>query len=927
MRNIRRLGIAAVFLFLVVQGFAQSTMTHSRKKHVKSHARGDKPLPSDAERAANSGMVLRDGWVMQSATKVSGTGAAVSVPGFGVGGWYNVSVPTTIIAGLLANGKYDFDPFYGMNFEKLKDPALDAPWWFRKEFNLPRTEIGKDVVLVLHGINYKADVWLNGVLIADTSQIMNPFRIIELNITKQLRMLAGTPNVLALEIKRPVNPNHPGGDLAIDYADWIHYPPDYNGGIVNDVEVRTYDRVGIRYPLVSTKFDGANLDVAHLTVDAVVSNYSANPQDVTVKGKINNDIVFQKSMHLEGKAIANVEFTPADFPQLNVSHPRIWWPWQYGKPDLNHLELQAVHESTVSNSIDEDFGIRQITSEMIDNKSRVFVVNGKRIVIRGAAWSPDIFQRRSPRRQEQEIRLYRDMNMNVVRSEGKLEDDNFYALCDKYGMLVMAGWMCCGAWQYPENWDAAKRASAMASDSSVVFWLRNRPSLMVWLNGSDMPPRDTTVERDYLKIEAALKWPNPLLATANETPSKVSGHSGVKMSGPYEWVPPIYWETDTASRYGGAYSFATEISPGPSIPPYESLIKFIPKDSLWFTSATWKYHCGTMDFGTTTVFNNALQGRYGNATNIKDYIAKAQAQDYEAHRAMMEAYGLRKYHTATGVVQWMGSNPWPGLIWHTYDYYLYPAGTYFGMKKSMEPLHIMYSYPGNTVFVTNTLQQAFAGLTAEATIYNLDGAVKYAKKITLSVEADGVATCFKLPTVADSPATWFVRLQLADARGGVKSINWYWLSKKGDVLDWTKSTWYMTPQSGYADYMALQMLDKTALTIAVTGGGGVRAVADGGAGARGGGRAAAGVRGGGGAGARGGGSARASVGAYNATRARAGASGAARAHAASQPASVEKNDSSLYAVTITNTGKTVAFQVHLRALKGRSGRRYPASDL
>jgi exo-1,4-beta-D-glucosaminidase len=419
-------------------------------------------------------------------------------------------------------------------------------------------------------------------------------------------------------------------------------------------------------------------------------------------------------------------------------------------------------------------------------------------------------------------------------------------------MLVMTGWMCCGAWQYPENWDAAKRASAMASDSSVVLWLRNRPSLMVWLNGSDMPPRDTTVERDYLNIEAALKWPNPLLATANESPSKVSGHSGVKMSGPYEWVPPIYWETDTASKYGGAYSFATEISPGPSIPPYESLIKFIPKDSLWFTSATWRYHCGTMDFGTTNVFNDALQGRYGNATNIKDYIAKAQAQNYEAHRAMMEAYGLRKYHTATGVVQWMGSNPWPGLIWHTYDYYLYPAGTYFGMKKSMEPLHIMYSYANNTVFVTNTLQQAFSGMTAEATIYNLDGAVKFTKRITAAVEADGTAACFRLPTVADSPATWFVRLQLTDAHGGVKSINWYWLSKKGDALDWGKSTWYMTPQSGYADYSALQTLGKTALTMAPAAG-------------------------------------------------------------------IKRADSTAYAVTLTNTGKTVAFQVHLRALKGRSG--------
>jgi len=794
-------------------------------------------------------MLLKDGWQMQSAVKVTDAGAAVSQTGYESPGWYKVSVPTTIIAGLLANKAYDFDPFYGMNFEKLKDPALDMPWWFRKQFTLPGSEKGKDVVLKLHGINYKANVWLNGVLIADSNQIMNPYRIIELNVTKYIK--ATGVNVLALEIKRPINPEKRGGDLAIDYADWIHYPPDYNGGIVNDIVINSYDRVGIQYPLVTTNFDLPSLAVAHLTVDALVTNYSAGPQDVVVKGRINKEIVFEKEVHLDGNGVVDVVFTPADFPQLNIKDPRIWWPWQYGKPELNHLELSVAHGSIVSNAFAGNFGIRQISSELIDDKSRVFIVNGKRIVIRGAAWSPDIFQRRSRERQEQEIRLYRDMNMNIVRSEGKMEDDNFYALCDKYGMLVMTGWMCCGAWQYPENWDAAKRASAMASDSSVMLWLRNKASLMVWLNGSDMPPRDTSVERGYLNIEAALKWPNPIISTADASKSVVSGYSGVKMDGPYEWVPPIYWESDTLLKYGGSWSFATEISPGPSIPPYESLVKFIPKDSLWFTSATWKYHCGTMNFGNTDVFNNALQGRYGKATDIKDYLAKAQAQNYEAHRAMMEAYGLHKYHSATGVVQWMGSNPWPGLIWHTYDYYLYPAGTYFGMKKSMEPLHIMYSYANNEVDITNSLQQRFAGLKAEAAVYNLDGSMKYSKKVVAEVEADSVYTCFALPVIDSLSSTYFLRLQLSDVQGVVRSINWYWLSLKGDVLDWKKSKWYMTPETGYADYSALQGIGKTTLKMGYS--------------------------------------------------------------------SEKGADSSFHSVTLTNTGNTVAFQVHLRALKGKSG--------
>ncbi len=803
-----------------------------------------------AQDSENYRLILKDGWQMQSVTKDASAGSLVSQSNFIPKGWYPVSVPTTIIAGLLANKVYDFDPFFGTNFQKLNDPALDKPWWFRKSFSLPVSQKGKDVILKLHGINYKANLWINGKLVADSDKIIGPFRIIDLDITKYIKAVG--VNVLALEIRRPFNPNRQKGDLAIDYADWIHYPPDYNGGIVNDIEVRTFDKVGIQYPLVTTNFDLPSLAVAHLTVDALVTNYSKNPQDVIVKGRINEQITFEKSVHLGPGEVANVTFTPNEFTVLNISNPKIWWPWQYGKQDLNHIELSVVRGNAVSNTIAENFGIRQITSKLIDDHSREFIVNGKPIMLRGAAWSPDIFQRRSAKRQEQELRLYRDMNMNIVRSEGKMEDDHFYALCDQYGLLVMTGWMCCGAWQYPENWDVAKRQVAMASDSSVMYWLRNKPSLMVWLNGSDMPPRDTTVERSYLNIEAALKWPNPIISTADASKSKVSGFSGVKMAGPYEWVPPVYWETDTTQQYGGGnYSFATEISPGPSIPPYESLIKFIPKDSLWYTSSVWNYHCGTMNFGNTKTFNTALENRYGKPLDIKQYIAEAQAQNYEAHRAMMEAYGLHKYHTATGVVQWMGSNPWPGLIWHTYDYYLYPAGTYFGMKKSMEPLHILYSYANNEVDIINSWLQQFSGLKAEATIYDLDGTQKYANVATVDVDADGTAKCFTLPGTYGLSDTYFLKLQLSDAQGRVHSINWYWLSKKADVLNWKKSKWYTTPETSYTDFSALQSLAKTALKVSYS--------------------------------------------------------------------TAKGADSTSHDVTISNTGKTVAFQVHLRALKGQRG--------
>jgi exo-1,4-beta-D-glucosaminidase len=218
-----------------------------------------------------------------------------------------------------------------------------------------------------------------------------------------------------------------------------------------------------------------------------------------------------------------------------------------------------------------------------------------------------------------------------------------------------------------------------------------------------------------------------------------------------------------------------------------------------------------MQFGNTRFFDQALEGRYGTSSSIRDFVARAQAQDYEGHRAMMEAYGLNKYDRATGVVQWMLANPWPGLIWHTYDYYLYPAGTYFGIKKALEPLHVQYSYKSSEVIVNNSLLTPYTGLQVRAVIYNGAGQTRYQHAAAVSVEPDAVTRCFAIPGDAVPDSLYFLRLELKDKTGKTVSLNWYWLSKTADSLNWKKSTWFYTPQSAYADYRGLQHLPPTAL--------------------------------------------------------------------------------------------------------------------
>ena len=287
----------------------------------------------------------------------------------------------------------------------------------------------------------------------------------------------------------------------------------------------------------------------------------------------------------------------------------------------------------------------------------------------------------------------------------------------------MPGWCCCDQWELWDKWDAEDYQVAPASLHDQILRLRNHPSVLAWMNGSDFAP-PAKVEKAYLDVLEKLEWSKPILSNATDAPGPVSGPSGVKMKGPYDYVPPSYWLTDT--KNGGAFGFATEIGPGGAVPPVESLKKMLPADHLWPIDDVWSFHAGGDEFKDIKRFTEALEGRYGKATGVDDYARKAQALTYESQRAMIEGYGRNKY-TSTGVIQWMLNNAWPSLIWHLYDYYLRPGGGYYGTKKACEPLHVQFSYDDRSVVVVNDLQQPFEGLKVTAEVFDLGLASKFSK--------------------------------------------------------------------------------------------------------------------------------------------------------------------------------------------------------
>ncbi len=775
-------------------------------------------------------LFLRDHWAVQSSARVEARGEIISTSAFIPKGWHEATVPTTVVAALVKDKTLP-DPFFAMNLRQFAGETYPiggnfsnipmqpvspyaVPWWYRKQFTVPSSYAGKTAWLNFKGINYRANVWLNGKQIASSGEIAGAWRTYELNVTNALK--PGTDNILAVQVFAPTE-----NDLAITFVDWNPAPPDKNMGLWREVYLTTSGPVALRYPTVVSKLNIPANDSAQLTVTAQLKNSTDHPVKGKLQGEI-EDVSFEQDVELAANQSKDFTFTPDQFPQLTFSNPRLWWPAQMGKPNLYPLKMAFEVAGAVSDQSQTEFGIRQITSEVNATGGRAFHINGKNILIRGGGWTPDMMLRENSQRLHDEFRYVEDMGLNTVRLEGKLETKEFFDIADHDGILVMAGWCCCDFWERWPRWKPEDFAIAQQSLRDQIYRLRSHPSMVMWLNGSDNPP-PPDVEQMYLDIEKQLLWPNPVVSSATGKPTSVTGDSGVKMTGPYEYIAPSYWEQDTpqgqpnrkqcnAGGCGGAYGFNSETSMGPAVPPIESIRAMVGKDHLWPIDDVWNYHAGGGEFKTIQVFSDALANRYGKSDNVEDFAAKSQLQTYEGVRAMYEAYSRNKYQ-ATGVIQWMLNNAWPSMIWHLYDYYLRPGGGYFGAKRALEALHPIYGYDDRSIWVVSSQYVDAKGLRLTTKIYNLDMSEKFSHEDSVDAPADSTAKIFTLPEVHGLSSVYFVALRLTDSAGKLVGSNFYWLSTKPESLDWAKSTWWMTPTDSFADYTALSQLPKVKLKV------------------------------------------------------------------------------------------------------------------
>ena len=750
-------------------------------------------------------------WQIQSSAKAQQGGAEISSAGFSTHGWYPVSGRATVMAGLLENDTYK-DVFYSDNLRAVEEPDASGnlfviPWWYRTGFTLAKGAAGLHTLLRTNGMIASADVWVNGHLVADHAAVAGAYPVHEFDVTHWVH--PGS-NTLALR----VHPGDPRKSLSMGWVDWNPTPPDNNMGPWRGVDIVRTGPVELRFPQVASALSLPDLAHAALTVKVEARNLDTVAHEATITGDVAG-VPLRQTIRLAPGQTQTVSFSPKTDPGLDLDHPKIWWPVGMGAHPLYSLRMAATVDGKTSDRTGTEFGIRSVGSRLTAQGYRQFLVNGKPILIRGAGWAPDMFLRDDPQRTDAEFSYIRNLGLNTIRSEGKLEDARFYELADRDGIMILAGWECCDKWESAaktggEPWNDADEKVAEASMASEARLLRNHPSVIGFLIGSDNAP-PPAIAKMYVDTLHAEDWPTPIIAAASDQATAETGPSGMKMAGPYDWIPPAYWYAD---KLGGAFGFDSEVSAGADIPRLEDLRRMLSpqeQEALWKYPEVRQYHASAAwsPFAVLTPFDKALARRYGAPTSLADYAAKAQLDNYDNVRAQFEAFNahMDAANPSTGVIYWMLNNAWPSLHWHLYDWYMNPAGAYFGAKKANEPLHIQYSYDTRAIVLVNHTSTDGHGLQASIRVRNLDGSVRYEQHLQgIDLAGNHAEPLLTLPALAGLSRTYFVELALASADGKPVSRNVYWLSTLPDRLDWAHSNWYLTPLTQYADLTALQSL-------------------------------------------------------------------------------------------------------------------------
>ncbi|AXC13130.1 Beta-mannosidase [Acidisarcina polymorpha] len=691
-------------------------------------------------------------WRLQRASLVTGTGESLSHPEFKNEDWVVATVPGTALTSYF-NARAIPDPNFGENQLHISDSFFCSDFWYRTEFNIAPIPAGEIAWLNLDGINWKADVFLNG---EKLGRIEGGFHRGQFDITAKLA--AGKPNILVLKVEKNATPGSTkqktlenvgknGGALGADNPtyhasigwDWIPTIRGRNSGIWGNVYLTLTGQVTLENPFITCKLPLPDTSSAEVTVNVDLVNHGTKPISGTLRGLFGS-VPFEQHVVVEASTRKSIQLDPTTHPELRLKSPELWWPAGYGAPHLYDVELRfEMKDRKVLDKKTFKAGVRQFTYSEENSALKIWI-NGRRFIARGGNWGfGESMLRYRAREYDASVRYHREMNFTMIRNwVGQIGDDAFYEACDRHGIVVWQDFWLANPWDgpIPEDNDLF-----MSNAKDFVLRIRNHASIGLYCGRNEgIPPKP---------LEDAIRKMLPQLHPGlHYIPSSadlvVSGH------GPYQALPPVnYFRIVDAKLH-------SEIGM-PNIPSLESVKAMMPETALWPQGLSWGLHDFCLDGAQGgSGFRSIIDHGYGGATSAEEWISLAQFVNYEGYRAMFEAQS--KYRM--GLLLWMSHPCWPSFVWQTYDYFLEPTSAYFGCKKASEPLHIQWNRLTDTVEVVNYNGGNATGLTAKVDILNMNGSTMWSKTATLDSAEDSTSQCIPMEYPTGLDPVHFLRLSL-----------------------------------------------------------------------------------------------------------------------------------------------------------------------
>ncbi|MFC3551991.1 LamG-like jellyroll fold domain-containing protein [Lysobacter cavernae] len=778
-----------------------------------------------------------DRWWLASASELGeADGAALSRTGYAQGKtWYTATVPGTVLTTLVDRGVYP-DPDFGLNNMAIPESLNQHDWWYRSEFDAPAALDGKRLQLNFDGINYVAKIWLNGEYLGETrgAFIRGVF-----DVTSKLR--PGARNALAVQVSPPQHPGIPheqsmtagvgdnGGMQALDGPtfiasegwDWIPAVRDRNTGLWQGVRLTASGAATLGDAHVVT----AKLSADHRRADIEIEVPVTNRGDDAIEGEVVaafDDVRVSRHVAIAPGETKTVKLTPAEFAQLSLRDPRLWWPNGYGEAALHELDLQFVVDGAVSDRRSLRFGIRTVTYELslFDDDGRlrrvevdlakarergervvdvrheairktpggwaaslqpgalespavhelsderlaphlVIRVNGVRIAAKGGNWGTDDWRKRVSReRLEPYFRLQRAAHMNVVRNwVGQNTEEVFFDLADEHGLMVLNDF-----WASTQDFQLEPQDEALfvANASDVIRRYRHHPSIVLWFGRNEGVPQPWLNE-ELDRIVAELDGTRYYSGSSNSV--NLAG------SGPYNYREPETYFTEHARGFSvevGTPSFATR----------EAFAAMVEPADLWPIGDAWAYHDWHQSGnGDTATFMRAMADRLGEAKDFADFERKAQLLNYDSHRAIFEGMNAHLWSKNSGRLLWMSHPAWPSNMWQIYSHDYDTHAAYYAVKKAAEPVHVQMNLPEHGLALVNNTRQALRGVEVEASVHAADGRVLQQSRRRVDAAAGAVAGAegLDLAGVLAQEGVVYVKLRAIHG-GGTLSENFYWVA-------------------------------------------------------------------------------------------------------------------------------------------------------